>query len=205
MQPNEIGSNKKKQSELICCSGEFSVSQKSWPRLGIHHCGKSDSVPILNGLLMSGSGWAFSLRSVLRRSLSLEQNEWILLTKQGKNYSKIWSFFMFVDLLQVIVRFSSFLNTNKFVSTLQNGCIDPDKPRSICHIPKKELENGWMHLKCKVCLPLFNKNLYRYRQKHLFLLCILKPYFSAAADIQSPAWSLYLSVLYFPAKKGEEL
>lgn len=48
--PNEIGSNKKKQSELICCSGEFSVSQKSWPRLGIHHCGKSDSVLILNGL-----------------------------------------------------------------------------------------------------------------------------------------------------------
>lgn len=48
--PNEIGSNKKKQSELICCSGEFSVSQKAWPRLGIHHCGKSDSVLILNGL-----------------------------------------------------------------------------------------------------------------------------------------------------------
>lgn len=154
MQPNEMGSNKKKQSELICCSGEFSVSQKSRPRLGIHHCGKSDSVPILNGLLMSGSGWAFSLRPVLRWSLSLEQNEWILLTKQGKNYSKIGSFFMLVDLLQVIVRFSSFLNTNKFVSTLQNGCIDPDKPRSICHIPKKELENGWMHLKCKVCLYL---------------------------------------------------
>lgn len=61
---------------------------------------------------------------------------------------------MLVDLLQVIVRFSSFLNTNKFVSTLQNGCIDLDKPRSICHIPKKELENGWMHLKCKVCLYL---------------------------------------------------
>lgn len=48
--PNEIGSNKKKQSELICCSGEFSVSQKTWPRLGIHHCGKSDSVLILNSL-----------------------------------------------------------------------------------------------------------------------------------------------------------
>ncbi|TKS86520.1 Formin Limb deformity protein [Collichthys lucidus] len=29
--PKEIGSNKKKQSELICCSGEFSVSQKAWP------------------------------------------------------------------------------------------------------------------------------------------------------------------------------
>lgn len=49
---------------------------------------------------------------------------------------------MLVDLLQVIVRFSSFLNTNKFVSTLQNGCIDPDNPRSICHIPK-ELKK-WM-------------------------------------------------------------
>lgn len=49
-EPNEIGSNKKKQSELICCSGGFSVSQKAWARLGIHHCGKSDSVLILNGL-----------------------------------------------------------------------------------------------------------------------------------------------------------
>lgn len=48
-QLNEIVSNKKEQSELICCSGEFSVSQKAWPGLGIHHRGKSDSVLILNG------------------------------------------------------------------------------------------------------------------------------------------------------------